>query len=56
VPENVELRKLELIFEILHNPVVLMVVLGAWAIYFLLLMWARNRDRQDLANVCQHWL
>ena len=56
MPQQVDLVKFELIFEILHNPVVLMLVIMAWLFYLCLLAWARIRDKRDLANVSLNYL
>jgi hypothetical protein len=34
-----------------ENPVVVTVVVGIWAVYFLMLYWARQEDKKDILKV-----
>ena len=46
-PRDVNIFELSLLLELRHNVVVLAVVLAAWGIYIITLLWARRKDRKD---------
>ncbi|KAI0208686.1 Polycystic kidney disease protein 1-like 3 [Lamellibrachia satsuma] len=47
-PNSLDQFHMSLFLGIFNNPVVVALVIGAWCIYALLMMWARRKDHEDL--------
>ena len=50
-PNRVEVFKLSLFLTVFRNPIVVAVVITAWIIYILFIVWARKKDTEDKLKV-----
>jgi len=50
-PNKLDPFKLSLFLGVFYNPVVLIIVICAWCIYALLMVWAWRKDNSDIMKV-----
>ena len=53
-PNKVDVFNFSLVWDLFRQPIVLIVVLCAWCIYIVLLVWARSKDKQHITKVGAH--
>ena len=53
-PNKVDVFNFSLVWDLFRQPIVLIVVLCAWCIYIVLLLWARSKDKQHMTKVGVH--